>query len=119
VAFAGLLIVVLAVAGAIATARLAIGVPVRLPPRLMAASMMPPMVRDAGRRAIELRKAIAAAGLAVLAFIGAVAWRPLGYACLLALVVAAVPLFAALRARRRRRDASEEGGAGGERKPAA
>ena len=119
VAFAGLLIVVLAVTGAIATARLAIGVPVLLAAGLMAASMTPPMVRDAGRRAIELRKAIATAALAVLALIGAVAWRPLGYACLLALGVAAVPLFAALRARRRRRDAGEEGGAGGERKPAA
>jgi len=118
VAVAGVLIVVLAVAGAIATARLAIGVPVVLAGGLMAASMAPTMVRDAGRRAIELRKAIAAAALAVLALIGALAWRPLGYACLLALAVAAMPLVAALRARRRR-EAGEEGGADRGRKPAA
>jgi hypothetical protein len=118
VAFAGVLIVVLAVAGAIATARLAIGVPVLLAGGLMALSMTPTMVRDAGRRAIELRKAIAAAALAVLALIGALAWRPLGYACLLALAVAAMPLVAALRARRRR-EAGEEGGADRGRKPAA
>src|SRR5439155_25086711 len=54
VGFAGALIVVLAVAGAIATARLAIGVPVVLAGGLMALSMTPAMVRDAGRRAIEL-----------------------------------------------------------------
>ncbi|HEY3631823.1 MAG TPA: hypothetical protein VGL21_13020 [Jatrophihabitantaceae bacterium] len=118
VAFAGVLIVVLAVAGAIATARLAIGVPVVLAGGLMALSMTPAMVRDAGRRAIELRKAIAAAALAVLALIGALAWRPLGYACLLALAVAAMPLVAAVQARRRR-EAGGEGGADRGRKPAA
>jgi hypothetical protein len=118
VAFAGVLIVVLAVAGAIATARLAIGVPVVLAGGLMALSMTPTMVRDAGRRAIELRKAIAAAALAVLALIGALVWRPLGFACLLALAVAAMPLVAALRARRRR-EAGEEGGADRGRKPTA
>jgi hypothetical protein len=109
VAVAGALIVVLAVTGAIATARLAIGIPVVLAAGLMAVSMTPAMVRDAGRRALELRKAIATAVLAVLALVGAVAWRPLGYACLLALGVAAVPLAAAVRARRQR-DSTAEGG---------
>jgi uncharacterized membrane protein YhaH (DUF805 family) len=110
VAFVGALIVVLAVGGAIAAARLAIGIPVLLAGALMAVSMTPRMVRDAGRRGLDLRKALATGVLAVLALVGALAWRPLGYACLLALVVAALPLVAAGRARRRR-EAAEDGGA--------
>ncbi len=110
VTLSGTLIVMLAASGAIATARLAIGVPVLIAGFLMAASMSPWAVRDAGRHAIDMRKAIATGVLAGLSFIGALAWRPLGYACLLALAVAAMPLVAALRARRRRDAATPEGG---------
>jgi hypothetical protein len=109
VALAGVLIVVLAASGAIPAARLAIGVPVLLAGALMAISMLPVLVRDAGQHAIDLRKAIIAAALAFLSLLGALTWRPLGYACLLALAVAAVPVVSALRARRRR-DAAAPGG---------
>jgi hypothetical protein len=71
--------------------------------------MLPAPIRDAGQHAIDLRKAIIAAALALLSLLGALTWRPLGYACLLALAVAAVPVVSALRARRRR-DAAAPGG---------
>ena len=109
VALAGALIVVLAASGAIPAARLAIGVPVLLAGALMAISMLPAPVRDAGEHAIDLRKAIVAAALAFLSLLGALTWRPLGYACLLALAVAAVPVVSALRARRRRDAAPPRG----------
>jgi len=110
VALAGALIVVLAASGAIPAARLAIGLPVLLAGALMAISMLPAVVRDAGgQHAIDLRKAIIAAALAFLSLLGALTWRPLGYACLLALAVAAVPVVSALRARRRRDAAPPQG----------
>jgi len=112
VSLAGVLIVVLAASGAIPAARLAIGVPVLIAGALMAISMLPAPIRDAGQHAIELRKAIIAAVLALLSLLGALTWRPLGYACLLALAVAAVPVVSALRARRRR-DTAEPRGRGG------
>jgi hypothetical protein len=110
VALAGALIAVLAVSGAIPATRLAIGVPVLLAAVLMAVSMNSRITYDAGQRAINLRKAIAAAILAALALIGALIWRPLGYACLFAVVVAAIPLVTATRARRRRDATTGDGG---------
>jgi len=109
VALAGALIVVLAASGAIPAARLAIGVPVLLAGVLMAILDAPAPVRDAGQHAIDLRKAISAAALALLSLLGALTWRPLGYACLLALAVAAVPVVSALRTRRRRDAAPPQG----------
>jgi uncharacterized membrane protein YhaH (DUF805 family) len=108
VALAGVLVVILAVAGAISTARLAIGVPVLIAAALMAVSMTAGVARDAGSHALDLRKAVIVAVLALIAFVGAVSWRPLGYACLLAIVIAAIPVVAAVRARRER--AAESGG---------
>lgn len=118
VALAGAVVVVLAVTGVIVTARVAIGVPVLVAAGLMVVSMTPAIIRDAGRHGLELRKAIGTAALAVVALVGAVAWRPLGYACLLALVVAAVPLYAAWRTRSERA-ATTEGGADRDHEPPA
>lgn len=111
VALTGLLVVVLAASGAVPAARLAIGVPVLFAGLLMAISMTPLVAREAGQHGIDLPKAVATAILAGLALIGALAWRPLGYACLLTLAVAAVPAAAAMRTRRRR-DATPEAGGG-------
>lgn len=101
VALVGALLVVLAVTGVIATARLTIAVPVLIAALLMAMSMLPSMVRDAGKHALDLRKAVVVAVLSLVAFVGALAWRPLGYACLLAVVVAAIPVVVAARVQRR------------------
>jgi hypothetical protein len=108
VTLVGTLIVLLAATGAVDTSKLAIGVPLLLASALMAASMRPRTARDAGRHALDLRKAVAVVVLAVLALLGALVWPPLGYACVLALAVAAVPILAALQTRQRR---SVEGGA--------
>ena len=109
VALVGALVVVLAVTGVIATARLTIAVPVLIAALLMAISMLPSMVRDAGKHALDLRKAVVVAVLSLVAFVGAVAWRPLGNACLLAVVVAAIPVVVATRVQRGR-DARSGGG---------
>jgi hypothetical protein len=108
VTLVGVLIVLLAATGAVDTSKLAIGVPLLLASALMATSMRPSTARDAGRHALDLRKAVAVAVLAVLALLGALVWPPLGYACVLAFAVAAVPILAALQTRQRR---SVEGGA--------
>jgi hypothetical protein len=102
VAVAGGLVVLLAASGAIATSRLVIGVPLLLAAALMAASMSLRTARDAGPHALDLRKGVAAGVLAVLALLGALVWPVLGYACVLAVAVAAVPLLAAWQARQRR-----------------
>jgi uncharacterized membrane protein YfcA len=102
VALVGALIVVLAVSRAIPTSRVAIGVPVLLASALMAASMRPRTARDAGPHALDMRKGVATAALAVLSLLGAVLWPTLGYACVLALAIAAVPALAALQTRQRR-----------------
>ena len=104
----GALIVLLAATGAIAMSKLAIGVPVLLASALMTASMRRRMDRDAGRHALDLRKGVAVAVLAVHALLGALVWPPLGYACVLAVAIAAVPVLAALQTRQRR---AVEGGA--------
>jgi hypothetical protein len=109
VALAGAIVVVLAVTGAIASTRLAIGVPVLVAAALMATSMMSWVARDAGSHTLDLRKAVVVAVLALIALIGAVSWRPLGYACLLAIVVAAIPVVSAVRARRQRAAESDGG----------
>lgn len=109
VALAGAIVVLLAATGAIATARLAIGIPVLLAGALLAVSLTPWAMRGAGRYATDQNKATAVAAFAVLALIGALAWRPLGYACLLALVLAGLPVVVALRARRRRAPRPERG----------
>jgi hypothetical protein len=98
----GALIVLLAATGAVATSKVAIGVPVLLTGALMAASMRPRMARDAGPHALDMRKAVAAAALAVLALLGVLVWPTLGYACVLALAVAALPVLAAWQTRQRR-----------------
>lgn len=102
VALVGALIVLLAATGALATSKLAIGVPVVLAAALMAASMRPRTARDAGPHALDLRKGVAVAALAVVALLGALVWPTLGYACVLAVAVAAVPLLAAWQTRQRR-----------------
>ena len=102
VGLVGLLIVVLAASGAIPTSRVAIGLPVLVASALMSASMRPRTVRDAGPHALDIRKGVATASLAVLSLIGAVLWPILGYACVLALAIAAVPVLAALQTGQRR-----------------
>lgn len=98
----GALIVLLAGSGALAVSRLAIGVPVLVAGALMAASMSPRTAREAGQHALDVRKAVTVAVLAVLALLGALVWRPLSYACVLAVALAAVPLLAARETGRRR-----------------
>jgi hypothetical protein len=102
VGLVGLLIVVLAASGAIPTSRVAIGLPVLLASGLMTVSMRPRTERDAGPHALDMRKGVATAALAVLSLIGAVLWPTLGYACVLAVAIAAVPVLAALQTRQRR-----------------
>lgn len=102
VTLAGGLIVLLAAVGAIPMPRVAIGVALLLAGALMAASMRPRTARDAGPHALDLRKGVAAAALAVVALLGALVWPMLGYACVPALAIAAVPVLAAWQARQRR-----------------
>jgi len=78
VALAGALDRVLAASGAIPAARLAIGVPVLLAGALMAISMLPAPVRDAGEARNRPAQAIVAAALAFLSLLGALTWRPFG-----------------------------------------
>lgn len=98
----GALIVILAAAGAIATSKVAIGLPLLLAGALMATSMRPRMERDAGPHALDVRKGVATVALAVLALLGALVWPTLGYACVLALAVTALPILAAWQTRQRR-----------------
>jgi len=108
VGLVGALIVLLAATGALDTSKLAIGVPLLIASALMAAAMRPRMVRDAGAHALDLRKAIAVAALAVIALLGALLWPILGYAAVaIAVAIAAVPGLAALQTRQRR--AAESG----------
>jgi Flp pilus assembly protein TadB len=102
VTLVGALIVLLAAAGAVAVSKLAIGLPLLLAGGLMAASMRPRTARDAGPHALDVRKAVAATALAVIALLGALVWPVLGYACVLAIAVAAVPVLAAWQTRQRR-----------------
>ncbi|HEY3090712.1 MAG TPA: hypothetical protein VGJ59_21900 [Jatrophihabitantaceae bacterium] len=102
VALVGALIALLAASGAVAVSKLAIGVPLLLAAALMAASMRPRTAREAGPHALDLRKGVAATALAVLALLGVLVWPALGYACVLVLAVAAVPVLAAWQTRQRR-----------------
>jgi hypothetical protein len=101
VALVGTVLVVLAAYGVIARSRLVIGVPLLIVAALMAVSMSSWVVREARAQSVDVRKGIVTALLATLAFVGALTWPPLGYACLLALAVAAAPIVIAVRARRR------------------
>jgi hypothetical protein len=94
-------LVVLAAYGVIARSRLVIGVPLLIVAALMAVSMSSWVLREAGAQTVDLRKGIVTAILATLAFVGALTWPPLGYACLVALAVAATPVVIAVRARRK------------------
>jgi Flp pilus assembly protein TadB len=102
VTLVGALIVLLAASGAVAVSKLAIGLPLLLAGALMAVSMRPRTARDAGPHALDVRKGVAATALAVLALLGALVWPVLGYACVLVLAVAAVPVLAAWQTRQRR-----------------
>lgn len=101
VALVGTVLVVLAAYGVIARSRLVIGVPLLIVAALMAVSMSSWVLREAGAQTVDLRKGIVTAILATLAFVGALTWPPLGYACLVALAVAATPVVIAVRARRK------------------
>lgn len=101
VALVGTVLVVLAAYGVIARSRLVIGVPLLIVAALMAVSMSSWVVREARAQSVDVRKGIVTALLATLALVGALTWPPLGYACLLALAVAAAPIVIAVRARRR------------------
>jgi hypothetical protein len=102
VTLVGALIVLLAATGAIATSKVAIGVPLLLAAALMAVSMRPRTAREAGPHALDLRKGVATMALAVISLLGALVWPTLGYACVLAVAVAILPVLAAWQTRQRR-----------------
>ena len=100
VALLGTLLLVLAASGVIARSRLVIAVALLIVAGLMAVSMSSWVLRELGVQSVDLRKGIVTALLATLAFAGALSWRPLSYACLLALALAVAPIVVAVRARR-------------------
>jgi cytochrome bd-type quinol oxidase subunit 1 len=102
VALLGTVLVVLATTGVIVRSRLVIGISLLIVAILMAVSMASWVARELGGQSVDLRKGILTALLASLAFVGALTWLPMGYACLLALALAAAPIVIATRAERRR-----------------
>jgi hypothetical protein len=102
VALLGTVLVVLATTGVIVRSRLVIGISLLIVAILMAVSMASWVARELGGQSVDLRKGILTALLASLAFVGALTWLPMGYACLLALALAAAPIVIATRAEQRR-----------------
>jgi hypothetical protein len=102
VALLGTVLVVLAATGVIVRSRLVIGISLLIVAILMAVSMASWVARELGGESVDLRRGILTVLLATLAFVGALGWLPLGYACLLALALAVAPIVIAARAERRK-----------------